>query len=235
MASTTHLASQFPVDFLHRYRRTKLASTLPPTLPNRSSEPINYSQNPRDYSFKCYFRVRQTDRDWTFHPSLWYVLEFLRRHRRCVLIHDTRAYQSQSLPRLDISHIQKSAGALLLNDSSGTAGPTGTAVLSPLCNWNSLQLLRNPTALGSLTYLSSAAISVHLPYTRSAGAMFTNTTSGAAAQTASSVFHPSRTGVSSSFAKPTEPANFTVPSASASKPISATGRTPFSKSSASYS
>jgi hypothetical protein len=49
---------------------------------------------------------------------------------RCVLIHDTRADQSQSLPRLDISHIQKSAGALLLNDSSGVAGPTGTAVLS---------------------------------------------------------------------------------------------------------
>ena len=66
-----------------------------------------------------------------------------------------------------------------------------------------------------------ASSTVHLPYTISARA---------AGQMASGISHPSRTGVSSSFAKPTEPANFTVPSASASQYIPATGRLPFSKS-----
>ena len=95
----------------------------------------------------------------------------------------------------------KSAGALFLNNTSAVGRPTGTVGFAhPSGTGAPFSPSGKPTASGSLLHPSSPPISGsgHPPYTRSAGAMFTNTTSGAAVQTALGVSHPSVTGKTAS-------------------------------------
>jgi cellulase len=125
----------------------------------------------------------------------------------------------------------KSSGLLFANATSGFTTLTGTGVSKA----SRLGPYTRPSNVPKPVVTSSSG---HLPYTRSAGAMFTNTTSGVAEQTSSGLFHPSGTGVSSGFAHPsgtTLSSAFVTPTgknrchlSSTSRP--AAGRLPFSKS-----